>query len=230
MEVIDRLDYVISALSNHNIRADRGYPVQLQPLPETPIAAVTVVRASQRETVVAVDIFTTAQQGGRVCEERAQYAAKVLRNSDGRCEVGACAFDEKIGLFTARVLSTWKEYLVNQVRIDGKTLVRVTDFSAVQTRQVEQVEDEKTGEKSVVNEEVIWTVAIQELLPFDEVILVEEKSAFTLELIHNTFTEIFPECYWLSITIEEGDGGLIRKRIARSWTERIVEEDEQQQQ
>jgi hypothetical protein len=28
----------------------------------------------------------------------------------------------------------------------------------------------------------------------------------------------------LSCTLEETDGGLIRKRIARSWTERVIEE------
>ena len=53
---------------------------------------------------------------------------------------------------------------------------------------------------------------------------VDHKDAFTLRVKHENCTEIYPECYWLSITLEEGDGGLIRKRIARSWTERIIEE------
>lgn len=229
MEVIDRLEYVITALREENIRADRGFPLHLQPAAETPIAAVTVVRASQSETVIAVDIYTTVAQGGRVCEEQAQKTAAVLRKKHCRCEVGSCHFDGETGFFTARVLSTWLEFLVNQVRIDNIVLLRVTDFSAVQTRQVEQVVDEETGEKSVVNEEVIWTVAIQEQIPFNEIILVENKESFTLELFHENFKEIFPNCYWLSITIEEGDGGLVRKRIARSWTERIVVEFEPQQ-
>ena len=224
MDVIDRLDFVISILRENDVRAARGYPVGVQPVPESPIAAVTVVHSSQRETVIAVDVFTTAEQGGRVCEEQAQNVAAFLRQRKSRCEVGACGFDEETGCFKVRVLSTWMEFLVNEVRVDGSILVYTTDFSAVQTRQVEQVVDEETGEKSVINEEVIWTVAIQEFLPFSEVIVVEHKDAFTLELIHENFKEIFPQCYWLSITIEEADGGLIRKRIARSWTERVVEQ------
>jgi hypothetical protein len=40
--------------------------------------------------------------------------------------------------------------------------------------------------------------------------------------------ETYPDCYWLSITLEENGGGLLRKRIARSWTERIVEQIETQ--
>jgi hypothetical protein len=110
------------------------------------------------------------------------------------------------------------------VQIDNAILAYATEFSAVQTRQVQQVTDPQTGEKSVVNEEVIWTVAIQELLPFREIMVVDHKESFTLRVKHENCTEIYPECYWLSITLEETDGGLIRKRIARSWTERVIEE------
>lgn len=94
--------------------------------------------------------------------------------------------------------------------------------------RIQQLKDEETGQTHVVNEEVVWTIAVQEQLPFREVIEVEGKGAFTLTVTHENYVEIYPNCYWLSITLEENGAGLLRKRIARSWTERIVEyEDEQ---
>jgi hypothetical protein len=138
--------------------------------------------------------------------------------------VGECSFDSESGLFCVEVTAVWLESLHNTVPIDNATLAYATEFSAVQTRQVQQVTDSQTGQKQVVNEEVIWTVAIEELLPFREVMVVDHKGSFTLRVMHDNCTEIYPECYWLSITLEEGDGGLIRKRIARSWTERVIEE------
>ena len=110
------------------------------------------------------------------------------------------------------------------VQIDNEMLDYATEFSAVQTRQVQQVTNGETGEISMVSEEMVWTVAIQELLPFWEEIEADQKAAFTLRVEHENCTEVYPRCYWLSITLEEGDGGVIRKRIARSWTERVIEQ------
>lgn len=223
MDVMYRLNHTVAALQAAGIRADRGYPGSLVQVPETPIVAVTVERSSQKETVLAVTIYGPARQGGRVCEELAQEVADALRSLAARCEVGSCRFEEESGLFRLQILAAWKQNLHNQVRIDGQVLVFANEFSAVQTRQVEKVTDEETGQESVVNEEVIWTVAVQELLPFSQAMEVDHKEAFTLSVVHENCVETYPGCYWLSITLEETDGGLIRKRIARSWTERIVE-------
>lgn len=220
-----RVGYTVDALKSAGIRAERGFPSDLIKAITGPVAAVTVEQSDQKKIVLAVTVYGPADQGGRVCEELAQTVAQVLREKRGRCQVGSCSFDAESGLFSVKVTATWLETLHNTVQIDNVTLAYATEFSAVQTRQVQQVTDAETGEKSVVNEEVIWTVAIQELLPFREVMVVDHKESFTLRVKHENCTEIYPECYWLSITLEETDGGLIRKRIARSWTERVIEEE-----
>lgn len=219
-----RVAYTLEALQDAGIRAERGFPGQMAPAITGPVAAVTVEHSDQKKIVLAVTVYAPGNQGGRICEELAQTVADVLRGKRGICQVGNCGFDAQSGLFSVKVTAEWRESLHNSVQIDNVTLSYATDFSAVQTRQVQQVTDAETGEKRVVNEEVIWTVAIQELLPFREVMVVDHKEAFTLRVKHDGCTEIYPACYWLSITLEEGDGGLIRKRIARSWTERIIEE------
>lgn len=217
-----RMEYAISALQEAGIRADRGYPGKMVIDPESPIVTVTVEASSQREIVLAATVYGPAEQGGQICEELAQTTAEVLRSKKARCEVEACRYDPDVGMYSLRILATWKNFSHNVVRINGAALVYVTDFSAVQTRQVEPVVDEVTGQVNVINEEVIWTVAVQELLPFSEVMEVDPMDAFTLSVVHDNCTETYPECYWLSITLEEADGGLIRKRIARSWVERTV--------
>lgn len=223
-----RVGYTVDALRSAGIRADRGFPGDRIKAITGPVAAVTVEQSDQKKIVLAVTVYSPGNQGGRACEELAQTVAEVLRQKRGRCQVGSCRFDTESGLFSVKVTAVWLESLHNAVQIDDVTLAYATEFSAVQTRQVQQVTDPETGEKSVVNEEVIWTVAIEEVLPFREVMVVDHKASFTLRVKHENCTEIYPECYWLSITLEEGDGGLIRKRIARSWTERMIESEEEQ--
>lgn len=207
------------------IATERGYPNRRIRVPLLPVAAITVERADRKETVLAVWICGSVAAS---CEDTAQVAADALRQKLAFCQVEACRFDEKSGLFSVKIQATWKETLVNSVKLNQNVLVYATEFSAVQTRQVQQVTDEETGQNRVVNEEVIWTIAVQEQLPFREAIEVEDKEAFTLTVTHENYVEIYPQCYWLSITLEENGAGLLRKRIARSWTERVVEyEDEQ---
>lgn len=225
MDVSDQLTMTIQLLTTAGIPAQRGYPDgMLRPLRQ-PAAAVTVERADLKEIVLAVWICGPVAAD---CEDTAQVAADTLRRRLAFCQVEDCRFDGKSGLFSVKIQALWKGRLVNQLKLNKDVLVYATEFSAVQTRQVQQVTDEETGKIRVVNEEVIWTIAVQEQLPFREAIAVEDKEAFTLTVTHENYVEIYPQCYWLSITLEENGAGLLRKRIARSWTERIVEyEDEQ---
>ncbi len=224
MGTMRQVENAVLALKNAGIRAERGFPGELSPAILEPVVAVTVEHSDQKKIRLAATVYGPGHLGGRVCEELAQTVADVLREKRGICQVRECGFDPESGLFSVKVMALWMQSLHNTVQIDNATLAYATDFSAVQTRQVQQVADPETGEKQVVNEDVIWTVAIQELLPFREVMVVDHKESFTLRVKHENCTEIYPECYWLSITLEEGDGGLVRKRIARSWTERVIEE------
>lgn len=226
MGALRQVENAVQALKNVGIRAERGFPGVLSPAITEPVVAVTVEYSDLKKTRLAATVYGPGHTGGSVCEDLAQRVAELLRQKRGICQVGDCGFDPESGLFSVKVTALWLESLHNTVQIDDATLVYSTDFSAVQTRQLQQVTDPDTGEKRGVSEEVIWTVEIQEFLPFWEVMVVDHKESFTLRVKHENCTEIYPECYWLGITLEEGDGGLIRKRIARSWTERIIEENQ----
>lgn len=228
MSVSGYMKIAMRALDSAGIPSRRGFPTAKLQMPANPVAVIGVEKADLQETVFAVHIYSPAPLGGTVCEDAAQTAAAALRAKRAFCLVEACQFDGRNNLFSVKILATWKESIVNRVVKDQDYLAYVTSFSAVQTRQVQQVTDAETGKTSVVNEEVVWTIAVQEQLPFDQVLEVESKEAFTLKVTHENYVETFPECYWLSITLEENGGGLLRKRIARSWTERIVEWDDPQ--
>lgn len=226
MGTMTKVNDTVEALKSAGIRTERGFPADLIEVITGPVAAVTVEQSDQKQIVLAVTVFGPVNLGGRVCEELAQTVAQVLREKQGKCQVGSCSFDTESGLFAVKVTACWLKTLHSTVRIDDATLTYATEFSAGQTRQIRQIADPETGEKQVVCEEVVWTVEIQELLPFGETVMVEQTTPFTLRVLHENCTEMYPGCYWVSVTLEEGDGGLIRKRVARSWTERVIEEKE----
>ena len=225
MGVSTNLTMAINALKAVGIPVKRGYPDGKLPPLSQPEAAVTIEQSDLQRTELAVWICGPI---AAACEDVAQIAADALRKQRAFCQVEACQFDGKSGLFSVKIQAVWQEKLINQLKLNQNVIVYATEFSAVQTRQVQQIKDEETGQMHVVNEEVVWTIAVQEQLPFREVIEVEGKESFTLTVTHENYVEIYPNCYWLSITLEENGAGLLRKRIARSWTERIVEYQDEQ--
>lgn len=216
MTATGRVKTAVNALKAAGISATRGYPEGVIPHLEGVMAAVTVANSGQRQTKLAVMIYGPK---GQECEQTAQQAANALRDKGFVCRAGACDFDGTSHLFSLKVTALWMETLHNRVLIADAVLPYATAFSAVQTRQVQQ------GEEAIVQGERVWTLAVQEWLPFGETVTQDEGGAFTLKVIHENCTEIYNDCYWLSITLEEGDGGLMRKRIARTWKERIIQEE-----
>lgn len=219
MNGMDRVDMALTALRGAGIRAERGFHLQKLPALQSTMTAVTVENTGVRQTELAATVYGPK---GPVCEGMAQLVAEVLRNQGAVCRVRACRFDGASNLFSTKVTVHWKEKLLNRVRVGDRTLEYVTDLSAVQTRQVQQVVDGQTGLEEVVKGEKVWTLAIQEWLPYREQVDTETDGAFSICVEHETWMETYPQCHWLSITVEESDGGILRKRIARSWEERIV--------
>lgn len=222
MDVITRVRDTVAALQAGGLRAGRGYPQGWQPVPDSPVVAVSVDHADGQETALKVWVLGPAAQGGSVCENLAQAAARILRAQNARCTVGACRFDKETGLFAVEILAVWQEYLPCAVKVGQEQLSCVTDLSAVQTRQVTQVTDEETGETTFVSQLAGWVVTIRELLPAGEVPAVEETDEFTLTVTRENGVEVYSQCQWHSITLEETDGGVIRQRIAKTEEERVV--------
>lgn len=223
MDVITRINDVTAALQAGGLRADRGYPAQCQSMPSSPVVTVTVAYSNEKETALQVCVLGPMTLGGRVCEDLAQTAAQLLRETDACCRVGGCRFDEEMRLFAVDIVAVWQEYLTDRVMIGDEALEYVTDISTEHTRQVAQVTDEETGLTVLMNETVGWTVTVWELLPFDTEIGEDAQEAFTLKIIRESGTETYPQCYWTSITLEKSDNGRLRKRVAQSWSERVTE-------
>lgn len=223
MDVITRIQDAVVALRAGGLRADWGYPQGWQATPESAVVAVSVAHSDPQETALKVWVLGPAAQGGRTCEDLAQTAAQILRAQNARCTVGECHFDEETGLFMVQILAVWQESLPCSIRIGQTLLANVTDFSAVQNRQVTRVTDEETGEITLVGEMVSWTVTIRERLPVGEIAAVEAADGFTLTVTGENGVETYPQCYWQSITLEQSADGLIRQRVAKSWEERVVQ-------
>lgn len=210
-------------LLENGIFTRRGHPnVKLQ-IPDKPVAILTLENADDKQTVLAVHIFCNISIGGATCEDTAQTAAEALRHAGAMCQVEKCQFDNRSNLFSVKIQATWKEGLAYTVKLEDKVLEYATEFSAVQNRQVSREFDPETNVETVHNDELIWTIAIQEQLPEYFILEDEREEAFTLSVYHNTYMEVFHHCYWLSITLEENEAGILRKRIARSWSNRILE-------
>ena len=222
MNAMERIYMTVQTLRAAGIMAMRGYPKGKLPAFEGIAASVTLGGSDQRQTRLEVNVFG---HDGQLCETAAQQVAQVLRDQAACCSVGSCTFDGPSELFAVKVAAVWREGLHDQVQVDGTALPYATDISAVQTRQVKQEKDTQTGAVEVVNEETVWTVAIQEWLPFGQTPEVDQTGAFDLKILRQNATEVYPDCCWLSITLEEGDGGVIRKRIARTWAQRVIEEE-----
>lgn len=211
-----------NTLSNVGITAVRGFPAAKIQVPESPVAVVMVERSDIKETMLAIQIYCDAALGGAVCEDTAQEAAEALRQMGGICQVEACQYDSRNNLLSAKILTLWKESITSSVKVNGKTLYYATAFSAVQNRQIQHVTDEESGVTGIETTERIWTIAVQEQLPLYETPEVESEGPFTVKVTHRNYVETFPNCYWMSITLEESGDCLLRKRIARSWSERII--------
>lgn len=221
--MIARIDQTVAALRVGGIRAGRGFPQGMQAVLEEPVVAVSVDHTDRQETVLKVRICAAAALGGRACEDLAQTVARLLHSENAHCEVGSCRFDGETGLFGVEVLAVWQEFVADPVKIDEKLLPYVTDFSAVQTRQVAKVADEETGVISIVNEAEGWTVTVKERLPLGETAAVDQTEPFTLTVHRENGVETYASCYWISIALEETNCGLRRTRIAKSLAERVVE-------
>lgn len=222
MDVISRIESTVAALRAGGVHADRGFPQGMQTGLTEPVVAVSVEHSDRQESVLKARICGPAAQGGRVCEDLAQTVAQLLRGENAHCEVGSCRFDGDTGLFTVEVLAAWQVFLADPVKIDGKVLAYVTELSAVQTRQVAQAADEETGVVTIVNEADGWTLSVTEWLPLGENAAVDQNEPFTLTVHRENCVETYASCYWTSITLEETNSGLIRKRVAKSWEERVV--------
>lgn len=106
---LQRINSVVAALQEAQIRAQRGFPVGKMPYLTTSVAGVCIELIQAHAVTLAVRIFTPLEHGGAACEDTAMQAAEILAQMGAACQIQSCSFDGKTGLFSMAVLATFKQ-------------------------------------------------------------------------------------------------------------------------
>lgn len=222
---LQRINEVIAALQSAGFRADRGYPSTGMPYPSAPVVAVNLHSQTAEEVALAVTVYCSVADGGILCEDKALEAAAVLEGTGALCQVGACDFSGKTGLFSVTVLTKWVEKaeegetpavkpveVLPTVLLNDEALPYATGFSAQRTAEV----------SSVGAADGIWTVTVEELIPLKYVTFGASASGFSLAIKRGSMEEKYSECYLETLLRRETSEGLYQKRVAKTWRDPIV--------
>lgn len=217
-----RLNQVINALQVAGLRTARGYVPSAMPEPSEPVAAVYVQEMTQQACKVAVAVYTTAAQGGVLCEDRALDVMQQLQKLGAQCRMGSCSFDGRTGLFSVVVTAAFQQLLPFGVLIDGQRQAYATKLSIAQCAQVYRVTDPDTGVATTSSVEEGWEITLVEQLPENTPPEPRAKESFTFTVQHPGGVEQYVQCHWQRCTLERTPEGMHRTRVARTWAEKIV--------
>ncbi len=218
-----RIQQVIDSLQAISIPAVRGFAASLQPELARPAAAVSVHRATETESVLAVTVYCPPQLGGSVCENTALSAAQALRTLGAQCTQEACGYDSSSGFFSIRLLASWEQTaLPYQVSVGGSVLSHLTGLHTEKKATLHPVGEVGAGMIGMRWEEKCWDITVEELLPGAESIVDVGIETFQLEIIRAGGKEQFPTCRWVSVRREDTPQGIKQVRIARTWEDRRI--------
>lgn len=183
------LDKVVSALRAAGFNTQRGYPARKMPILTEAAAAVNLQRLSRKEQTLTalVTIYSPAELGAVACEETALAAADVLTEQGGQCEVLACEFDGRAGLFSEKISATFLT-AVPVVKLDETVLKYVEAFTCWRTV------DEDAGITDL--DAAPWNFRLEEFFPVDALEEEEPEEPFYLMHINENGSETFSECRW----------------------------------
>lgn len=183
------LDQVVTALRAAGFNTERGYPARKMAVLTEPAVAVNLQRLSRKEQTLTalVTIYSPAELGAVACEETALAAADVLTEQGGSCEVSACEFDGKAGLFSEKISATFLT-AVPLVKLGETVLKYVEAFTCWRTV------DEDAGITSL--DGAPWNFRLEEFFPVDALEEEEPEEPFYLMHINENGSETFSECQW----------------------------------
>ncbi len=233
--MVEKIQQVVSVLSSGGIRAKRGYPEETYFHPSAPVAAVYLDSAKGEEITVAAQIFATRAAD---CEDCADTAFSLLGSVGDVCMVESCKFDQKMGLFSLRVLVRWEpkeeEELIGgstptlgaaktyTVYLNEIQMPYVTAFSASFRGELYQNVSEETGETEILYTDQAWALSITEMLPLEAVEQSDAGEPFTISLVRNGVRETYGQCRWDSVRRTETAEGVRQWRLAKTWAGRTV--------
>ena len=213
---------VMDALRGGGVRARRGYPGEKYIRPEVPVAAVKIYSVEGQTVVVAAEVFAVRAED---CENTADTAIDALEAAGFTCTAGSCQFQEKMGLFSLRILVRRVEaaklpctFYLNKVEMPY-----VTAFSASSTAEVYQYTSEE-GTTEILQGTKVWTLTVEELIPADVTPEEDSQESFSLAVQRDGGTEGYTACRWETVRREETAEGVRQVRIAKSWNDRMISE------
>lgn len=177
----------VQALCDAGIPVQRAAPGQRIAEISTPVAAVCLKSADMRnkKVTVLVSIWSPAAMGMAKCEDKALEAGVVLSTLGGKCNVGECRFEGRIGLFCTEVTGEFESY-TPKITINGVLLKHVLAFTSWRT-----LDDEVTDWYDAK-----WQFRLEEYYPLGETEEGDIEGSFILVHSSESGTESFIDSTW----------------------------------
>lgn len=214
------VDSVIAALTEAGFTAQKAYPGSAMPNITQPQFAVNLEKLdyTARSATVLVTVMVPVNQGGAVCETAAVRAGTALEAMGGVVVQEECRFNAYADAYYIRVLGTfygtsvmdtWSAASEFSVEVNETALPNAVSFRA------EQAVDEVTGTPLST---AVWTFRLEEKFGWGEGPLPAPTDSFSITVLRSSGMEIYDECVWTSVQLEDTATGLrqVRTGVAKS--------------
>ena len=201
---------VIDTLSEAGIPVMEAYPGLPVPHLTEPTAAVSLEKLDHmgRCAKILVTVMGPAAAGGAVCQDVAAQVGRLLEKLDGRCVQEECRFHGYADAFYVRVLADfygscvmeeWSDISSFVVKLGNTTVPNAVSFRA------EQALDEATG---IPLDSTVWTFRLEEEYTRGKSPMPEPEAPFDVTVMRSGTTEIYTDCSWTSMLVENTTTGL----------------------
>lgn len=214
------VDTVITALNEAGIAAQAAYPGGAMPNITGTQAAVNLdkLEYTARSATVLVTVMVPVTTGGSACEATALQVGGILEALGGVCVQEECRFNGYADAYYVRVLGTFYGTAVMEnwvaesdfaVKLGSTVIKNAVSFRA------EQAVDQVTGTPLSTS---VWTFRLEEKFGRGERPQPPPTEPFTVVVTRSGSTEIYGECNWISVQLENTSTGLrqIRQGVAKT--------------
>lgn len=211
---------VIDALTQAEFAAVPAYPGTTMPNITHAQMAVNLQKLdyTARSATVLVTVMVPVSMGGTACENAAIQAGAVLEKLGGTVTMEECRFNAYADAYYIRVLGKffgsavltgWSAASEFTVELNDTVLERAVSFRA------EQAVDEVTGTPLST---AVWTFRLEEKFGWGEGPLPGPTENFSVTVSRNSGLEVYTECSWTSIQLEDTATGLrqVRTGVAKN--------------
>lgn len=214
------VDAVVESLSEAGLSAQKAYPGGAMPNITQAQMAVNLEKLdyTARSATVMVTVMVPVEQGGAACETAAIQVGTVLERLGGVVVQEECRFNAYADAYYIRVLGTffgsavmegWSAASEFTVEVDETVLKNAVSFRA------EQAVDDVTGTPLST---AVWTFRLEEKFSWGEGPLPTPTGSFSVTVLRSSGMEIYEECCWTSVELEDTATGLrqVRTGVAKS--------------